>query len=93
VIAGAPEHGAGLTVNAAEPLSVEPAALVKTARYSLPDSETLVGLIDNVVDVAPETLLQVTPLVESCHCTLGAAQFTGVDPAALNDAAAGAVTV
>jgi hypothetical protein len=54
----------------------------------------LVGEIVNVVDVAPEMFVNVVPpSVDCCHCTVGAEQPGGVEPAAVNVAAAGAVTV
>src|SRR4051794_35498178 len=95
VIDGAVQTGgAGLTVSVAALVVVLPALLVNTARYWLPDCEMLVGEIVSVVEVAPETSLNdVPPLVETCHLTLGAEHPAGVEPAAVNEAEAGAVTV
>jgi len=85
---------AGLTVSVAALLFVEPAAFANTARYRLPDNAVLVGEIVNVVDVAPERLVNVVPpSVDTCHCTVGAEQLGGVEPAAVKVTAAGAVTV
>jgi hypothetical protein len=85
---------AGFTVSVAALLLVEPAELVNTARNLLPDCDVLVGEIVSVVDVAPETLVNVVPpSVDCCHCTVGAEQPGGVEPAAVKVAAAGAVTV
>ena len=92
-IAGAAKHGGGLTVNVTAFVVVEPKAFVNTASYFVPDSPTVVAPVDSVVDVAPLTAVNVTPpSVDTDHCTDGAAQFAGVEPAAVNVAAAGAVT-
>jgi len=81
-------------VSVAALLVALPPLLVNTARYWLPDCEVLVGEIVSVVDVAPETLVNVEPAsVDTCHCTVGAEHPAGVEPAAVNDALAGAVTV
>src|SRR4051812_17578480 len=95
VIDGAVQTGgAGLTVSVAALVVVLPALLVNTARYWLPDCETLVGEIVSVVDVSPAmSLNDEAPLVETCHLTLGAGHPAGVEPAAVNEAEAGAVTV
>jgi hypothetical protein len=59
---------AALTVNVALLLVAEPAEFVNTARYLLPDCEVLVGEIVSVVDVAPETFVNVAPpSVDCCH--------------------------
>jgi hypothetical protein len=85
---------AGFTVSVAALLVAEPALLVNTARYLLPDCDVLVGEIVSVVDVAPVTFVNVVPpSVDCCHCTVGAEQPAGVEPAAVNVASAGAVTV
>ncbi len=67
-----------------------PAELVNTARYSLPDSDS-VAVPDRVVEVAPDTLLHVVPpSVDTCHWTVG----VGVpDAAAVNVAVVPATTV
>jgi len=45
-------------------------------------------------DVAPEIAEnEIAPGASEDHCTVGAEQFAGVEPAAVNVAAAGAVTV
>ena len=50
--------------------------------------------MDSVVLVAPVIAVnELAPGASDCHCTEGAAQLLGVEPAALNDAVAGAVTV
>src|SRR5215831_343476 len=85
---------AGLTVSVAALLFVEPPAVVNTARNLLPDIAVVVGDTVSVVDVAPETFVNVVPpSVDCCHCTVGAEQLVGVFAAAVNVAAAGAVTV
>jgi len=64
--------GAALTVKVAADELVAPPALVKTARYRLPFCEAAAVKV-RVVEVAPDTLLQVEPLlVLTCHCTVGA---------------------
>src|SRR4051812_48348632 len=86
--------GVGLTVSVAASVVVLPALLVNTARYWLPDCETLVGETVSVVDVSPaRSLNDEPPSVDTCHRTDGAEQPAGVEPAAVNVAAAGAVTV
>lgn len=62
----------------------DPAVLVNTARYCVPDMAVVVVATVNVVAVAPPTLANaVDPDGADCHCTDG----TGVpDAAALNDA-------
>jgi len=57
-----------LTVKVAAVVVAEPCEFVNTARYSLPDCDVAVGLTVSVVDVAPETFVNVVPpLVETCH--------------------------
>ena len=92
VITGFSEHCGALTVSVAALLSVDPAALVNTARNSSPDSETFVDSIDSVCEL--DTLLhEPPPLDESCHSIDGDPQFSVVEADALNVAVAGAVTV
>jgi hypothetical protein len=83
--------GTVLTVSVAAVVVAVPPELVNTARYWLPDSDRLVGDTVSVVEVAPETLVNVVPpSVDTCHCTVG----VGVpEAAAVNVAAFGAVTV
>jgi hypothetical protein len=59
------------TVKVAAAVVAGPTEFVNTARYSFPFcDEALVKL--KVVEVAPETLPNVTPLsVLTCHCTVG----------------------
>src|SRR3989442_15967588 len=91
---GEAEQCRGFRVGLVGSVVLGPKELLNTARYSLPDCEVLVGLIDSVAEVAPEMLPQLTPaLVETCHCTVGAAQFAGVEAAPVKVAALGAVTV
>jgi len=47
-----------------------PAELINTARYWYPFCDEAVVKL-NVVEVAPETLLNAPPLVLTCHCTVG----------------------
>ena len=64
-------EGVALTVNTAAVEFAVPAILVHTARYCLLLSAVVVPN-DNVPDVAPLMLVQLVPLVLSCHCTVGA---------------------
>src|SRR5215831_6470905 len=57
---------AGLTVRVATLVVVEPALLVNTARNLLPDIAVVVGEIVNVVEVAPEMLVNVVPPSVDC---------------------------
>ena len=60
-----------LTVSVAAVVVADPAELVNTARYWLPFSDNVVVKL-RVVEVAPETLLNVAPpSVLTCHCTVG----------------------
>src|SRR3989441_13195564 len=63
--------GAAFTVSVAAVVVAVPAEFVNTARYRFPlCDKTVVKL--SVVEVAPETLLNVTPpSVLTCHCTVG----------------------
>ena len=73
---------------------VDPNAFVNTASYLVPDWAAVVAPVDSVVDVAPLIAVnELAPGASDCHCTDGAAQLLGVEPAAVNVAAAGAVTV
>jgi hypothetical protein len=69
VIVGA--TGAALTVSVAAVVVAVPAEFVNTARYWFPLCDKAVVKL-NVVEVAPETLLNVPlPAVLICHCTVG----------------------
>jgi len=88
VIAGAAEQGA-IDVSVAALESVEPAAFVNTARYSLPLlAELAVTVSESVVfPLSVVSLLNVEPpFVDTCHCTAGAEQLAGVDAVAVNTA-------
>src|SRR5260370_971504 len=69
-----PEGGGGgvaLTVSVAAVVVAVPAEFVNTARYWFPLCDKAVVKL-NVVEVAPETLLNVPlPAVLICHCTVG----------------------
>ena len=63
--------GPAVTVKVAAVVVAEPALLVNTARYWLPFCAAA-AVKDNVVDVAPATLVKVTPpSALTCHCTVG----------------------
>jgi hypothetical protein len=63
--------GAGFTVRVAGVVVAVPAELVNTARYWFPFCDKAVVKL-RVVEVAPETLLNVVPpSVLTCHCTVG----------------------
>jgi hypothetical protein len=62
--------GAVFTVNVAAVVVAEPTLLVNTARYWLPFCAPAAAK-DNVVEVAPEIFVNVTPSVLCCHCTVG----------------------
>src|SRR4029077_8680449 len=63
--------GAGFTVSVATAVVAVPAVLVNTARYWFPFCDKAVVKL-RVVEVAPETLLNVAPpSVLNCHCTVG----------------------
>jgi hypothetical protein len=65
--------GGGTTPNAAAVVVALPTVFVKTARYLFPLCAAVTAVEVNVADVAPPTLLNVTPLsVLTCHCTVGA---------------------
>src|SRR5271163_2892995 len=82
---------AAFTVKVPAVVVALPAALVKTARYSLPLIATVVPVMLNVVDVAPATFVNVPPLlVLTCHCTVGVGEPVA---AAVKVAVAPAVTV
>jgi hypothetical protein len=77
---------------------IDPSSLVNTARYSLPDSDAEVGLTVSVPVVLPESVVSFDhvrpPFVETCHWTVRAWQLASLfDPAVVNVAAAGGVTV
>jgi hypothetical protein len=95
VIAGDAAHAGGaLTVSVASRVFVEPWALVNVASYLVPLCAVMVAGVVYEADVAPLILVNVVaPGALEDHCTLDAAQFAGVEPAALNVAAAAAVTV
>jgi len=60
-----------LTVSVAAVVVADPAELVNTARYWLPFCDKVVVKL-RVVEVAPETLLNVVPpSMLTCHCTVG----------------------
>src|SRR5712664_3142887 len=68
-----PEGGGGtpFTVSVAAVVVAVPAAFVNTARYWFPFCDKAVVKL-RVVEVAPETLPNVTPpSVLTCHCTVG----------------------
>jgi len=82
---------AAFTVKVAAVVVALPAAFVKTARYSLPFIATVVLVMLSVVEVAPDTLVNVAPpFVLTCHCTVGVGE---PEAAAVNVAVAAAVTV
>src|SRR5258707_13170935 len=63
--------GALFTVSVAAVVVAVPAEFVNTARYWFPFCDNAVVKL-NVVEVAPETLLNVPlPAVLICHCTVG----------------------
>ena len=73
---------------------VEPNALVNVASYFVPLCAVVVAGVVYDADVAPEIgENELAPGASEDHCTVGAAQLAGVEPAAVNVAAAGAVTV
>jgi hypothetical protein len=83
-----------LTVSVAAVVVVEPNAFVNVASYLVPLCATVVAGVVYDVDVAPVIAVnELAPGASEDHCTVGAEQFTGVDPAAVNVAVAGAVTV
>jgi len=62
--------GAVFAVRVAAFVVADPPAFVNTARYWLPFCEACAVKV-NVGEVPPLTLLQVTPSVLLCHCTVG----------------------
>jgi hypothetical protein len=83
-----------LTVSVAAFELAEPNEFVNTARYWLPLWVSVVPATERVVDVAPLMFANVVPpSVDTCHCTVGAAQLAGVEPAAVNVAVPPTVTV
>src|SRR5882672_2409884 len=63
--------GVGFTVSVAAVVVAVPAEFANTARYWFPFCDKAVVKL-RVVEVAPETLLNVTPAsVLTCHCTVG----------------------
>ena len=82
--------GAALTVRVAAVVVAVPAEFVNTARYWFPLCDKAVVKL-SVVEVAPETLLNVPPpSVLTCHCTVGVGEPVA---AAVKVAAWPAVTV
>src|SRR5437899_5799623 len=64
-------EGVAFTVSVAAVVVAVPAELVNTARYWFPFCDKAVVKL-RVVEVAPETLLNVPPpSVLTCHCTVG----------------------
>jgi hypothetical protein len=98
---GSVAHAVGFTVRVAALESVDPvdpSSLVNTARYSLPDSDAEVGLTVSVPVVLPESVVSFDhvrpPSLETCHWTVSVEQLGSLfDPAAVNVATSGAVTV
>jgi hypothetical protein len=85
--------GGAFTVSVAGLVVVDPNALVNTASNRVPLCATLVAGVVYDVEVAP--LIGENPPApggSEYHCTDGAPQLGGVDPAAENVPAAGAVT-
>jgi hypothetical protein len=67
---------------------------VNVASYIVALCAVVVAGVVYDTNVAPEIgVNEVAPGASEDHCTVGAAQFAGVEPAAVNVAAAGAVTV
>ena len=94
VIDGAAAHAGALTVSVAGLVVVEPNAFVNVASYFVPLCAIVVGGVVYEADIAPEIAEnEIAPGASEDHCTVGAEQFAGVEPAAVNVAAAGAVTV
>ncbi len=84
--------GAKSTVSVAGLVVAAAAVFVNTARYSLPFCEAVVLDSVSVADVAPDTLVNVLPLlVDTCHCTVAAGLPS--DAAAVNVAGCPALTV
>ena len=82
--------GVGFTVRVAAVVVAVPAEFANTARYRLPFCDKVVVKL-RVVEVAPETLLNVTPpSVLTCHCTVGVGEPVAV---AVKVAVCPAVTV
>ena len=87
-------RGCALTVNVAAVVVVDPNAFVNVASYFVPLCAIVVDGVVYEADVAPEIAEnESAPGASEDHCTVGAKQFAGVEPAAVNVAAAGAVTV
>ena len=82
------------TVSVAGAVSASPTALLKSALYCQPLSDTFVASTFNVSVAFPASVVSAAndepPLVETSHCTLGAGT---PDASAVNDAAAGSTTV
>ena len=82
--------GAAFTVSMAAVVVAVPAEFVNTARYWFALCDKAVVKL-NVVEVAPETLLNVPPpFVLTCHCTVGVGEPVAT---AVNVAVWPAVTV
>jgi hypothetical protein len=82
------------TVRVAAIVVVEPNAFANVVSYRVPLCAVVVAGVVYDADVAPEIAVnEVAPGASEDHCTLGAEQLAGVEPAAVNVAAAGAVTV
>ena len=83
-----------MTVSVAALVVVDPNAFVNFASYLVPLCAVVVGGVIYETDIAPEIdENEVAPGASEDHCTVGAKQLAGVEPAAVNVAAAGAVTV
>lgn len=83
-----------VTVRVAALVFVGPLSLVNVASYFVPLCAVVVGGVVYEADVAPLIgVNEVAPGALEDHCTVAAEQFAGVEAAAVNVAAAGAVTV
>ena len=84
-----------LAVNVAGVDAVEPPALTRTARYSLPLSDVEVGAIVRVFVLAPAMSLYVSPpSVDTCHWNAAGVQPAATAPSAtVNVTAAGGCVV
>jgi hypothetical protein len=83
-----------LTVSVAAVVVVDPELLVNVAWYLVPLSVIVVAGVVYEPALAPEIAVnELAPGASEDHRTLGAEQLAGVEPAAVNVAAAGAVTV
>ncbi len=83
-----------MTVSVAALVVVDPNAFVNVASYFVAFCAVVVGGVVYETDLAPGIAEnELLPGASENHCTLGAEQFAGAEPAAINVAAAGAVTV